>query len=107
MKTVHINKDGVKKEFRIWLPETKELEKTNKQTAISEYKKMAASYPLNEEVYDRLMVLYRKLNESDEELRIISKAIHTFEKSFAGKQTKLKGNPKINSLSRSILKSMD
>jgi tetratricopeptide (TPR) repeat protein len=107
MKTVHINKDGFKKELRIWLPEIKLLEKTNKQSAIEEYKKMAVAYPLNEEVYDRLMILYRKLNETDEELRIISKAIDTFEKSFSGKQVKSKGNPKIYSLSRSILKSMD
>jgi len=33
------------------------LEKSNKQSAIAEYNKMAAAYPLSEEVYDRLMIL--------------------------------------------------
>ena len=104
MNTAHINKVGVKKELRIWLPETKLLEKTNKQSAIAEYKKIVAAYPLNEEVYDRLMILCRQLKESNEELRWIGRAINTFEKSFAGKN-KVKDSSKINSLSRSILKS--
>jgi hypothetical protein len=104
MKTVHINKEGVRRELRIWLPEVRVLEKSNKLLAITEYKKMSAAYPMSEEIYDRLMILYRKLNEHDEELRWIAKAISVFEKSFARKN-KPGGISKINSLSRSILKS--
>ncbi|MEJ0082173.1 MAG: hypothetical protein WDM78_14800 [Puia sp.] len=50
--------------------------------AVKEYKKIAAAYPLNEKVYDRLMILYRQLKMPKEELLWINKAIRIFEQKF-------------------------
>ena len=65
-----------------WLGEATEIEKQDKEEAIKEYKKIAAAYPTNEKVYDRLMILYRQLKMPKEELLWINKAIRTFEEKF-------------------------
>jgi len=101
MKTAYLNKEGIKQELKVWLPATKLLEKSNKESAIKEYKKMVSFYPIHEEVYDRLMILFRQLKDPQEELRWIDKAIRTFERLFA--KSARSSNSKITSLSRSIL----
>jgi hypothetical protein len=58
MKTAYLNKEGIKQELKVWLPATKLLEKSNKESAIKEYKKMVSFYPMQEEVYDRLMIYF-------------------------------------------------
>ena len=65
-----------------WLDEAGEMEKQDREEAVKEYKKIAAVYPLNEKVYDRLMILYRQLKMPKEELLWINKAIRTFEEKF-------------------------
>jgi hypothetical protein len=66
-----------------WLDEAGEMEKQDKEEAVKEYKKIAAVYPLNEKVYDRLMILYRQIKMPKEELLWINKAIRTFEEKFS------------------------
>jgi tetratricopeptide (TPR) repeat protein len=102
MKTAYLNKEGLKKKLTSWFAETRLLEKEDKEQAIKEYKKMAAAYPTSEEPYDRLMILYRQLKESEEELHWIETAIAVFRKSF-NKSSK-KPNSKIASLSKSLLR---
>ena len=87
-----------------WLVEAGVLEKENKEKAVNEYKRIAAVYPLNEKVYDRLMILYRQLKMPKEELFWINKAIRTFEEKF--KADTVKPSPKIASISRSLIRSM-
>lgn len=86
-----------------WLCEATEMEKENKEEAAKEYVKIAAVYPLNEKVYDRLMILYRQLKMPKEELVWINKAIRIFEEKFktrTGKHT-----AKIASISKFLIRS--
>jgi len=87
-----------------WLNEASETEKRDKEAAIEEYKKIAVAYPLNEKVYDRLMILLRQLKRHKEELWWINKAIRIFEENFRKK--KVKPTAKIASISKSLIRSM-
>jgi tetratricopeptide (TPR) repeat protein len=87
-----------------WLDEAGEMEKQDKEEAIKEYKKIAAVYPLNEKVYDRLMILYRQLKMPGDELFWINKAIRTFEEKFKTPATK--PSAKVASISKSLIRSM-
>ena len=87
-----------------WLDEAGEMEKQDKEEAIKEYKKIAALYPLNEKVYDRLMILHRQLQMPKDELFWINKAIRVFEEKF--KTARVKPSAKITSLSKSLIRSM-
>ncbi len=87
-----------------WLGEASELEKQDKEEAVKEYKKIAAAYPLNEKVYDRLMILYRQLKMPKEESFWINKAIRTFEEKF--KTTTVRPSAKVASISKSLIRSM-
>jgi hypothetical protein len=86
-----------------WLGEAAEMEKQDKEEAVKEYIKIAATYPLNEKVYDRLMILYRQLKMPKEELLWINKAIRTFEEKF--KARTVKHSAKIASISKSLIRS--
>ncbi|HEX3079056.1 MAG TPA: hypothetical protein VHQ04_01275 [Puia sp.] len=87
-----------------WLDEAGEMEKQDKEEAVKEYKKIAAVYPLNEKVYDRLMILYRQLKMPGDELIWINKAIRTFEEKF--KTAAAKPSAKVASISKSLIRSM-
>jgi hypothetical protein len=87
-----------------WLNEASEMEKRDREAAIEEYKKIAVAYPLNEKVYDRLMILFRQLKMNKEELWWINKAIRIFEENF--RNTKVTPAAKIASISRSLIRSM-
>lgn len=87
-----------------WLEEAAEMEKADREMAVKEYKKIASSHPLNEKVYDRLMILYRQLKMPKEELFWINKAISTFDEKF--KDRIKKNSPKITSISKSLIRSM-
>src|SRR6195952_2811266 len=87
-----------------WLLEAGIMEKEDKEEAVKEYKKIAASYPLNEKVYDRLMILCRQLKMPKEELFWINKAIRTFEDKF--KIASVRPSAKVASISKSLIRSM-
>jgi len=80
------------------------MEKNDREQAIKEYKKIAAVYPLNEKVYDRLMILYRQQKMPKDELLWINKAIRTFEEKF--KNATAKPSAKVASISKSLIRSM-
>ena len=87
-----------------WLEEAAEMEKQDKEEAVKEYRKIASAYPLNEKVYDRLMILYRQLKMPRDELIWIDKAIRVFEEKFNSAAPK--HSPKVASLSKSLIRSM-
>jgi hypothetical protein len=106
MKLVHKSTgEDCHKPFSAWLKETKKLEQEDIEHAAIEYEKMVRVYPLKEEGYDRLMIVYRKTKNYKREISIINKALKTFENRFEKPSRQLKGK-KMISLSKSILKSM-
>ncbi len=60
--------------------------------AISWYKEVVKDSPLNENAYNRLMILYRKNKDFKNELRIINAGIKAFENFY---KPKTKGRTKI------------
>jgi HEAT repeat protein len=56
----------------------KEMEKTNVQKAIKEYERYVESRQAKDAPYKRLCVLYRKVNDYDNEVRVIETAIEVF-----------------------------
>jgi tetratricopeptide (TPR) repeat protein len=59
----------------------------NIEEAISTYQKVIASDPVNEDAYERLMILYRKQKDYKKELGIIDKGLKAFEKLYKPKTT--------------------
>jgi hypothetical protein len=74
MKVVHLNKDFSIETNASKLEKEGELEK-----AASVYEKLLTQKPYQENAYNRLMIIYRKLKDPAAELRVIKKGIHTFE----------------------------
>ena len=60
------------------LSRIKELEKTNVSKAIKEYEKYVEAGQAKDAPYKRLVVLYRKNDDYDNELRVLNKAIEVF-----------------------------
>lgn len=60
------------------LSRIKELEKTNVSKAIKEYEKYVEVGQAKDAPYKRLVVLYRKNDDYDNELRVLNKAIEVF-----------------------------
>ncbi len=87
-----------------WLNETRLLEKKDRESAVKEYKKITAVYPVSEVAYERLMILYRYLKMPKEEISVIKKAIRVFEENFRSKQ--VKPTAKVAALSKSLIRSM-
>jgi hypothetical protein len=93
-----------KKKLVPWLEETRNLEKEDKKMAVKEYKRIASVYPLSEQVYDRLMILFRQLKMPKEEVFWIDKAIGVFEKKFGKNATRPKA--KVVTISKSLIHSL-
>lgn len=64
----------------------KEMEKTNPQKAIKEYEKYVESGSDKDAPYKRLAVLYRKLNQYDNEIAVLEKAIEVLSDKKPGKE---------------------
>jgi DNA-binding SARP family transcriptional activator len=90
MKVVHLNKDKSSTD------ET--AEEINRLLAIIK------RHPANDKALNRLMILYRKQRNYTAELKLINKAIKTFEEIFTKKQTV--HSRKIKLISTSLAKSL-
>ncbi len=90
MKVVHLNKEKSKSETTDLGEEAKDLEKT------------IIAKPANDKALNRLMVIYRKLNEQKKELKVINTAIKTFEAKAKERQPTY--NKKIVALIKILLK---
>ena len=74
------------------------------EEAIGIYQKVIAGDSVNQEAYERLMILYRKEKEYKKELAIINKGLKAFEKLYKPKPTgRLK---KVAEISLKMAKSM-
>ena len=79
----------------------------NIEEAIRCYKEAISHKRVDEFPFSRLMILYRKEKNYDEELRIIDKAIEIF-KAFYDKRTKkFSGANKLGQLSKALLKNLN
>ena len=78
-----------------------ELEK-----AASIYEQAIKQEPFEELPYSRLMIIYRKLKQPKDELRVIKKALDVFQSHYDEKAVHYSGRDKIGQLSKALLKSM-
>ena len=101
MKVVHSDKATQSVEEMLTLARQHELD-DERDEAIALYLKILKRQPLNEGIYDRLMILYRKTRQAQKELDIIKSGIKAFEESHK-KRTKAP-KPKIAQLSAALLK---
>jgi tetratricopeptide (TPR) repeat protein len=72
--------------------------------AITFYERAIKQKPLLEQPYARLMVLYRKKKQYEEELKVINKALEVFTGHYDKKKKTFQGSAKVASLSKAILK---
>jgi hypothetical protein len=99
MKAIHNKIEKKDISLASWLAATKELESASPEQAIKEYKRIALAYPTGEEAFNRLMILFRKLKQTKNELYWIEKAIDNFQQQH---KPLIRANSPIAKLSRSI-----
>ena len=73
------------------------------ESAAETYEQVIKADPVNEVAYDRLMVLYRKSKQLDDELRIINAGIKAFENFYKAK-SKHSRSRKVAEISQALLK---
>jgi tetratricopeptide (TPR) repeat protein len=90
------------------MKEAKEFEENNElENAAKLYARAAKAEPHDEQAYNRLMIIYRKLQWYEEELKIIKKGIAAFEELYQKKSERLFGkNQKVARLSNALAKSL-
>jgi tetratricopeptide (TPR) repeat protein len=74
------------------------------EAAASLYEKAIKNDPLQENVYDRLMIIYRKLKQYKAELRIINAGIKAYENYYKPKARGVKAK-RVEEISLALLKS--
>lgn len=67
------------------------------------YEEAIKESPLNDFPYSRLMIIYRKLHQYRDELRVINTGIKSFEEDYLSKKQPLVSSKKIARLSRAIM----
>ena len=72
------------------------------EKAVTIYQRLLKKDSSNPRIYDRLMILYRKLKEPEKELQIIQKALKAFESLYSRKS--VAPTRKISALSTALLK---
>ena len=104
MKIVHRNKEMLS-EQKNWLEIAQAHEREGELAdAAAAYEKSLKKKPLNEAVYNRLMMLYRQLKDYKKEHHIIKEAIKSFEDFYKQSKQNFPGK-KIASLSAALAKS--
>jgi tetratricopeptide (TPR) repeat protein len=90
------------------MKEAKDFEENNElENAAKLYARAAKAEPHDEQAYNRLMIIYRKLQWYEEELKIIKKGIAAFEELYQKKSERLFGkNQKVARLSNALAKSL-
>ena len=100
MKAIHNKIEKQNLSLASWLAETKKLESISSEQAIKEYKRIALANPTNEEAFNRLMILFRKLKQTKDEIYWIDKAIDNFQQ--RSYKPLIRANSNIARLSKSI-----
>ena len=105
MKLVHSNLGGdsidMNQPIAALLKNGRQWEIENPAKAAELYKKMIRIYPHKAEIYDRLMMLYRKEKNCKKELDLITQSIKLFQE-LHDKTFSRKANQKITQLSKAI-----
>lgn len=105
MKVVHHNKETITNNDDL-LHLASEHEKNDElEDAAALYLRYLKKIPGNENVYSRLMIIYRKQKEAKKELAIINQAIKTFENIFK-KETRVSPSRKAIEISKRLIKSL-
>lgn len=82
-----------------------ELDK-NIEEAIQCYKEAIAQEPVEEFPFNRLMVLYRKEKNYEEELKVVEKGIAVFKAFYDKRSKKYSGKNKLGQISKLLLKNL-
>jgi tetratricopeptide (TPR) repeat protein len=98
----------VAKPYHELMLEAKEAEENNElEKAAKIYERAIKLQPHEEQPYNRLMVIYRKLTQYEDELKTIKKGISAFEELYQKKSEKLLGKSKsVQRLSTALAKSL-
>ena len=98
----------VAKSFHELMAEAKEAEENNElEKAAKIYERAIRLEPHEEQPYNRLMIVYRKLAWYEDELKIIKKGITVFEELYQKKSERLlKKNQSVAKLSNALAKSL-
>jgi two-component SAPR family response regulator len=98
----------VAKSFHELMAEAKEAEENNElEKAAKIYERAIRLEPHEEQPYNRLMIVYRKLAWYEDELKIIKKGITAFEELYQKKSERLlKKNQSVAKLSNALAKSL-
>lgn len=98
----------VTKSYSELMKEGKEAEENNElETAAKVYARAVKAEPHDEQPYNRLMIIYRKLQWYEEELKIIKKGIAAFEDLYQKKSERLFGkNKSVARLSDALARSL-
>ncbi len=87
------------------ISEVKHVEQLEQEGSLNEaaklYEQVIRSKPLDEHPYNRLMIIYRKLRQPKDELRVIKFAIAVFESKYIKKSR----SKKLTDLSTALMKS--
>ena len=98
----------VAKPYRELIEEAREAEQNNElEKAAKWYERAIKMEPHEEQPYNRLMIIYRKLKRYEDELRIIKKGIEAFQEVYQKKSERLLGkNQSVTRLSNALAKSL-
>lgn len=98
----------VAKPYHELMAEAKDAEENNElEKAAKIYERAIKSEPHEEQPYNRLMIIYRKLTLYEDELKIIKKGITAFEELYQKKSEKLLSkNQSVARLSNALAKSL-
>ena len=69
------------------------------------YQRLLKTQPLNEKLYDRMMIIYRKTKNYQKEKQIINTAIRVYEKFYKEKERTMV-TKKVAAISKALLKSL-
>ncbi len=70
------------------------------------YEEAIKQSPLNDFPYSRLMIIYRKLHQYRDELRVINSGIKSFEEDYLSRKQAVVANKNIRRISRAIMERM-
>jgi len=98
----------VVKPYKELMREAKEAEENNElERAAKIYERLIRTDPHEEQPYNRLMIIYRKLTRYEDELRVIRKGITSFEALYQKKSERLLGKRQsLAKLSNALAKSL-
>lgn len=98
----------VAKSYPELISEAKEAEENNElEKAAKIYERAIKTEPHEEQPYNRLMIVYRKLTSYEDELKTIKKGIAAFEELYQKKSERLLGkNKSVERLSNALAKSL-